>query len=494
MMSVSKAETDLDDFEKELNSYIESEEKNKKEKENQNTMEKDKDKTGEGKSSSETLPVREQSDNEDSEVDDYNLTEDQKRALEELDNLKTEMGCLPDEDPPEYDVTERLKILNEELKNDPTPVEKQNESKVVFKSNLIDLVAPPPDFSDEEGEDKKQNSPKSTKTTSPPKKQTEDKVDDNSETISTSKKSNSGKKDEVLIEIDGQFQLVSADDVRARDLGYTMDHDNNKENEKKQNEKNKGKLQPAPPGKPRPATASASSRRSVRTTPVKQRPQSAHGATDHGSAINNFDYNSPYALSPREKQLMEERKKAHEKQRQESERRRKEEEQNKEKENQEAFEFWLKKKRENDRRRKIQEEEDRKTNAKEDRQRIRDFEKNKAFATYDILYYKEENEEAFKQWLQEKQGQFKKEKLLKRRQDQEMHEGYYVRSREECEKAYKQWLKHKAIEARKARAAERNKAKLQRLAARRSRKSISLSKSIREAQSFRYVDYYGYRF
>lgn len=36
--------------------------------------------------------VREQSDNEDSEVDDYNLTEDQKRALEELDNLKTEMG------------------------------------------------------------------------------------------------------------------------------------------------------------------------------------------------------------------------------------------------------------------------------------------------------------------------------------------------------------------------------------------------------------------
>ena len=28
----------------------------------------------------------------DSEADDYNLTEDQRRALEELDNLKTEMG------------------------------------------------------------------------------------------------------------------------------------------------------------------------------------------------------------------------------------------------------------------------------------------------------------------------------------------------------------------------------------------------------------------
>lgn len=36
--------------------------------------------------------VRDTSDNEDSEVDDYNLTEDQKRALAELDNLKNELG------------------------------------------------------------------------------------------------------------------------------------------------------------------------------------------------------------------------------------------------------------------------------------------------------------------------------------------------------------------------------------------------------------------
>ncbi|XP_060581215.1 coiled-coil domain-containing protein 181-like [Ruditapes philippinarum] len=480
------ASTELDDFEKELNSYIESEEKNKKQKENQNTMEKDKDVSKDDKT--EKVTAREQSDNEDSEVDDYNLTEDQKRALEELDNLKTELGCLPDEDPPEYDVTERLKVLNEELKNDPTPVEKQNESKVGFKSDLIDLVAPPPDFSDDEGEDKKQNSPKSTKT-STPKKQTDDKVDDNSETISSSKKSNSGKKDEVLIEIDGQFKLVSADDVRAKDLGYILDQDTNKENEKKQNEKNKAKLQPAPPGKPRPSTATSSSRRNVRSAPAKQRPQSAHGPTNHGSSSYCDNYNSPYALSPREKQLMEDRKKALEKQKQDSERRRRQEEENKEKENQEAFEYWLKKKRENDRRRKIQEEEDRKKNAKEDRQRIQDFEQNKAFATYDILYYKndsesdekEENEEAFKAWLQEKQGQFKEGEQINIR---------YVC----CDKSFFRWLKHKAIEARKARSAERNKAKLQRLAARRSRKSISLSKSIREAQSFRYVDYYGYRF
>ena len=38
------------------------------------------------------LSDSDKSDNEDSEPDDYNLTEDQRRALEELDNLKSELG------------------------------------------------------------------------------------------------------------------------------------------------------------------------------------------------------------------------------------------------------------------------------------------------------------------------------------------------------------------------------------------------------------------
>lgn len=59
---------------------------------------------------------------------------------------------------------------------------------------------------------------------------------------------------------------------------------------------------------------------------------------------------------------------------------------------------------------------------------------------YALLLQKEENEEAFRSWLKDKNAQFKKEKLLKRRQEQEMHEGYYIRSREECDKAYKQWV------------------------------------------------------
>jgi hypothetical protein len=49
-----------------------------------------------------------------------------------------------------------------------------------------------------------------------------------------------------------------------------------------------------------------------------------------------------------------------------------------------------------------------------------------------------ENEEAYKGWLQTKQQQQKREKLLKKREEQEIRDGYYVRSREECDKAYKE--------------------------------------------------------
>ncbi|XP_052810803.1 coiled-coil domain-containing protein 181-like isoform X11 [Mya arenaria] len=463
-METSTDPNELDDFEKELNSYIESEEKSKSEKQTS---------TPGGQSTMDRGVVRDTSDNEDSEIDDYNLTEDQKRALEELDNLKTEMG-YPDEDPPEYDVKERLKVLNEDLKNDPTPLEKQKDSKVGFKADLVDLVAPPPDYGEESGTEENASAAGKSK---PQQKQSDDKVDDKSETIVDTKKSNPGKKDSVLIEIDGQFQLVDSDDVRAKDF-LAMNPDGNKENkenDKRNDKSDKSKpLQPIPPGKPRPATASASSRRNIRTVPQKERPSSAHASIEHRSALQDFNYNSPYALSPREKQLMEERKKAMEKQKQQDERKKRDDDEQKERENREAFEAWLKKKRESDRRKNIHDEDDRRQNEKEDR--------------------KKEKEEAFQNWLKEKTSQFKKEKLLKRRQEQEMHDGYFIRSRDDCEKAYKQWLKHKAMEARKARAAERQKAKLQRLAARRARKSISLSKSIRESNSFRYVDYYGYRF
>ena len=252
-----------------------------------------------------------------------------------------------------------------------------------FKADLVDLVAPPPDYGEESGAEDGTKSPKpkpQEDKEDKDKDKDKDKVDDKSESISGSKKSN-GKKDSVLIEIDGQFQLVDSDDVRAKDLGLgpalvdkskdsknTKDSKDSKDSKNDKENQNKGR-QPAPPSKPRPATASVSTRRNVRTLPEKSRPSSAHATIDHGSVLHDFNYNSPYALSPREKQLMEERRKAQEKQRQDQEKKKKEEDEEKERENRSAFESWLKKKREADRRQKINNEEERRQNDKEDRVR-----------------------------------------------------------------------------------------------------------------------------
>lgn len=56
------------------------------------------------------------------------------------------------------------------------------------------------------------------------------------------------------------------------------------------------------------------------------------------------------------------------------------------------------------------------------------------------------------------------------------------------------WLKKKNLEAKRHRQEEKQRARMHRLAARKSRKSIALAKAIKQTSSFKYVDYYGYRF
>ena len=253
-------------------------------------------------------------------------------------------------------------MLNEDLANDPTPTEKSH-SKVGFKQNLVDLVAPPPDYGDDDEDDKIDKNSKNTQ------KQTQekDKTDEKSETISAKKSNTQNSKEKVLIEKDGQFELVNADDVRAQDLGLIQPvKEKDKENELRKTETSNEK-QPAPPPKPRPATATVSSRRNIRVSSAKPRPQSAGATTSNRHPLDNFSYNSPYAMSPREKELMEERKKALEKHKKEEEKRKKREDEDKESENRSAFEYWLKKKREENRRKKIGDEDDRKSQEKQDR-------------------------------------------------------------------------------------------------------------------------------
>lgn len=249
-----------------------------------------------------------------------------------------------EEDPPEYDVKERLKTLNEELANDPTPVEKSN-SKVVFKANLVDLVAPPPDYPDEETPRENSETPQTQES-------------ENSNNSETEKKDN-GKK--VLIERDGKFELVSENDVRAKDMGLPVliDENENVNNNTTDTSSNSGEFnrKPAPPSQPRPSTANGNSRRS-RPGSSKQRASSA--GTERGFVLGDFNYNSPYAMSPKEKKLVEEQAKQREQRERDKKRLEEQEKEYQERESNDAFQAWLRQKREEARKRKEREEEDKK--------------------------------------------------------------------------------------------------------------------------------------
>lgn len=49
-----------------------------------------------------------------------------------------------------------------------------------------------------------------------------------------------------------------------------------------------------------------------------------------------------------------------------------------------------------------------------------------------------EVKEAYSAWLKTKQKQQKQDKLLKKRQEMESTEGFYIRSRQECDQAFRQ--------------------------------------------------------
>lgn len=262
---------------------------------------------------------------------------------------------------------ERLKELNQELANDPTPMEKQGGSRVGFKDNLVDLVAPPPDYGeDDEATPRNQNQNNSNSNSQDDNKQLENSESINSNNNSSSTDSPKKQKDKVLIERGGKYELVSSDDVTANDLGlpvFDEDIDNN------DNEQNQSyNRQPVPPSKPRPSTANGQSSRRTLHPAKSQRAQSA--GVDRGSALNNFSYNSPYGLSKQQKELGEEQKKKRDKQRKEDEEKKKQEEENRRQENEDAFQYWLKQTRERDRKRKQQEEEQKKQNHRESKEEI----------------------------------------------------------------------------------------------------------------------------
>lgn len=267
------------------------------------------------------------------------------------------------DDPPEYNVKERLKELNEELAKEPEPEVVDREHRVGFKETLVDLVAPPPpDTSDGDEE----VTPRKTKPDKPESPALND------------KQSGDGR---LVVERDGKFEVVPVDELTASERALYIPEDNvNKTAERTKvhdgsGDKNnhdiynsnarhhKENLQPVPPSKPRPSTSTGYSRRGVR--PARSpRPQSAWGYQSH---LDNFEYYSPYAMSPAEKQRNQERARLREQQQIEQERRRQEEEERNRKERDEAFLAWLEKKQEEDKKKKQEEKEAKKQNDKPDK-------------------------------------------------------------------------------------------------------------------------------
>lgn len=247
---------------------------------------------------------------------------------------------------------DRLIQLNAELAQESDPGERSH--KVGFKETLVDLVAPPPDFSDDEDSQKGKSNPTSPRETE---------VVSSKSSVNPTSKPTDGKKKTVVVEREGKFEVVNIDDLTPTERQmYVCDPDPDpdppaKEGGPKKNVNNcnihEKSKQPSPPKQPRPATANGhTNRRALRPVQSKQRPKSAANQVSNESrSLENFSYTSPYALSAEQKELARQRAKAMEDHKREQDRRKREEQETEQRESDEAFRAWLKQKREEIRKR-----------------------------------------------------------------------------------------------------------------------------------------------
>ena len=329
-----------------------------------------------------------------------------------------------DEEPPEYNVKGRLEQLNAELANDPAPVEGERETRVGFKAEIVDLVAPPQDFSDDDAsqpnsarDDSQQGanpkpspfaatSPSESSTaesksspSSPPKsspfaasdrsstesedgrgKKEEAKNDD--EAQEKKKLADDPNKKQFVVERDGQFSVLSANELTPSERAMLMEEGAGDASKKQAHQtesqrSNDGRASgddksgsavvvPRPPNQPRPNTAAASTGGGRRSF-VRQggqpspRPKSADhhqqqqqgkrnttsSQSSHSSGLSDdFNYRSPYARSEELREMSREHSRRQEEERKEKEKRRKEEEEQRRAYNDSAFLAWLRRKRE----------------------------------------------------------------------------------------------------------------------------------------------------
>ena len=299
-------------------------------------------------------------------------------------------------------MAERVRQLNEELANDPTPLEDDRQRSIKFKDNLIDLVAPPPDYpSDEEDGGRPPATRGTGGSTGNGAPQKSDNVSElnigelnlndknrgeaaaaagdaesqpptangdgqrtkgvgfgDGESAGRRKKESTNAKEEekVLVQRGKTFELINPSDLTAEEREMFLPPPDSDDDDgggggdtqpdvprPTSTQSDAPSLQPTPPSAPRPSTANSAQHRRPLVPQPRRRAQSAlpTGKATH----HNSDYQSPYALPPDMKKLGERQRHDREKRERQMKELKRMEDDQKGRENNEAFLAWLKNKR-----------------------------------------------------------------------------------------------------------------------------------------------------
>lgn len=395
----------------------------------------------------------------DTDHEDDGLTPEEREILQHNTLLNDA------EDREDYDLKDKVQKANADLEKI-SNVDGSREVKVMFKKKLVDVEAPPLEYSSDSSSSSSSDSEDDEK--SRPKSPERSKSPPTADVKAYEKEEDS--KEKILIEKGGKFQLVNANQgISTRDQQSTLNSSySSTYNIKHTTGKTLPPLAKSQSMVSRPSSAPISSTPRFNGNSTTTRPGSATRSYDArarpDSRSSEYDHiRSPYAMSPEMKELMHKRAEARaareEEERLQRQQRQKEAQQNAEY----AWKCWVEKKDNEIRERKKLEEEREKKNA----------------PNYDS---KKEAEEAYEAWLREKRQQRRKDRLLEQQRQMEVEEGWYRRDRKECDKAYKQWLHKKREESRREQLSRARLGQKSRADAFRMRKIRRLLMSIESSQ------------
>ncbi|KAG1654084.1 putative uncharacterized transposon-derived protein F52C9.6 [Nymphon striatum] len=222
----------------------------------------------------------------------------------------------------------------------------------------------------------------------------------------------------VLVEKEGEFKLVGANDVHAEESSTSSSPNSSLSDAKVD-----------PPIDP--------CHSNKQTTP-KLRPRISSTSSKDSNSSNskpklpNYQGNprSRYGISPKEIKIKREKEKYELRKKQKESEKQEEEKQQKEDEMEEAFKCWMMKKRQE---------------KKEAKKKNKNYNFDDFLKRNNSLRKKSpegmangDSEEAFKVWLDKKKEQKKRENYVERKRREELEDAYHVPDRQTCEQAYKQ--------------------------------------------------------